>query len=442
MSGNVVVTISVILAQNKVESMKAQLLTAAAASTILVTGVGAASAQVMDTQSQRNVGVLDRPRPDYDAAGLRAGAFIILPRLTTTLDFDDNIYAGSTAKTSDTVVLLQPEVTVRSDWSRNMIEGYARATFNEYASHSSENTTEFEVRGDGRYDIAEDSNLNAGVRYARLMEPRYLSTTTQDVRHPVQYDLSGLNFGGVDTFNRLRLIGNVQLLQYSYDNAQNLLGQSVLEKDRDRTEWVETGRVEYAYSPDTALFVSGSLNQRNYRLQPPAALFDRTSSGYDLTAGARVDLSHLARGEFAVGYLNQDYNSSVFQSVSGLSLHGKVDFFATPLTTVTLVADRAVGDAADPRSSGYLTTNGGVEVDHELMRNVILLAKASYGHDEYKGIQRTDDRWNARLGATYLVNRNVGVSVYYDYVDISSSGNDRINSYKVNKLLVSLVLQR
>ncbi len=97
--------------------MKAQLLSAAAVSAILVTaaGVSAASAQVMDPQTQRNVGVMDRPRPDYDAAGMRSGAFIILPRLTTTVDFDDNIYAGSTTKTSDTVVLLQPEVTVRSD---------------------------------------------------------------------------------------------------------------------------------------------------------------------------------------------------------------------------------------------------------------------------------------------------------------------------------------
>jgi hypothetical protein len=105
-------------------------------------------------------------------------------------------------------------------------------------------------------------------------------------------------------------------------------------------------------------------------------------------------------------------------------------------------ADRAVGDAADPRASGYLTTDVGAEVDHELRRNIILTAKVSYGRDEYKGIQRTDDRWNARIGATYLLNRNVGVSIHYDYLDISSSGGDRINSYKVNQLLVSLVLQR
>jgi hypothetical protein len=424
--------------------MRAQLLSATAMSVFLAigAGVGAASAQAMDPQTQRNVGVLDRPRPDYDAAGMRSGAFVILPRLTTTVDFDDNIYAGSTQKTSDTVVLIQPEVTVRSDWSRNMIEGYARAAFSEYASHSSENTTEFEVRGNGRFDIADDSNLNGGARYARLMEPRYLSTTTQNVRHPVRYDLSGLNFGGVQTFNRLRLVGDVKLMDYSYDNAQNTLGQSVLEQDRDRTEWFESGRVEYAYSPDTALFVAGSLNQRSYRLKPPASLFNRDSNGFDLAAGARLDLSHLARGEFQLGYLSQDYDSNLFHSVNGVSMHGKVDFFATPLTTVTVSADRAVGDAADPRASGYLTTDVGAEVDHELRRNIILTAKVSYGRDEYKGIQRTDDRWNARIGATYLLNRNVGVSIHYDYLDISSSGGDRINSYKVNQLLVSLVLQR
>ncbi len=410
-------------------------------------GGGSAFAQTFDPAAataspQRNEGVLDRVRPDYDATGLRDGAFIILPKITTTLDLDDNIYAGSTTKTSDTVVLIQPEVTIRSDWSRNLVEAYARATFDEYASNGSENTSEYELRLAGRYDLGDASNVNGGAQFAHLMEPRYLTTTTQNVRHPVQFDLTDLHFGGVQVFNRLRLIEGVELQDYSYNNASTVLGAPVLEKDRNRTEWLESGRAEYAVSPDTSVFLLGELNQRSYKLKPPSSLYDRDSNGYVLSAGVRLDLSHLARGEVRVGYLNQSYSSSVFRTVDGLSLHGKVDFFLSPLTTTTVTADRSVGDAADPRASSFVTTNGGVEIDHELRRNVILLGRVFYARDEYKGIDRQDDRWGARIGGSYLLNRNIGVSVYYNYIDISSAGLDKINSYRVNELLVSLVLQR
>jgi len=222
----------------------------------------------------------------------------------------------------------------------------------------------------------------------------------------------------------------------------NGAGAFVLEQDQDRTEWAESVRAEYAYSLDTALFVSGALNQRSYRLQPPASFLNRDASGFTLTAGARLDLTHLMRGEFQVGYLKEDYTSHVFSSVSGLSLDGRVNVFVTPLTTVVVTADRSVGDAADPRSSGYVTTNGGIEVDHELRRNVILMGRVFAAHDDYRGIDRADDRWSVRVGGNYLINRNLGVSLYFDHIDISSSGVDRLNGYQVNQVLLSLVLQR
>jgi hypothetical protein len=384
---------------------------------------------------------MDRPRPDYDARGLLWGAFVVLPRLTTTVDFDDNVFATS-QKTSDTIVQLQPEVTVRSDWSRNAVEAYARASVNQYLSHGTENTTDVLVRGSGRYDLGEASNVNASAQYGWLTEPRYSTNTTQSVRHPVQDRQGEVRLGGVMALDRVRVVGDVRLDDYRFDNNVNGAGAFVLERDQDRTEWAESVRAEYAYSLDTALFVSGALNQRNYRLQPPASVFNRDASGFTLAAGARLDLTHLMRGEFQVGYLKEDYSSHVFSSVSGLSLDGRVNVFVTPLTTVVLTVDRTVGDSADPRSSGYVTTNGGIEVDHELRRNVILMGRVFAAHDDYRGIDRADDRWSVRVGGNYLINRNLGVSLYFDHIDISSSGVDRLNGYQVNQVLLSLVLQR
>ena len=423
--------------------MEMKCVAVAVATGLVGLGFGQAMAQSMDPAlgPQRNVGVLDRPRPDYDARGILWRSFVVLPRITTTADFDDNVYA-STSKSSDTIFQVQPEVTVRSDWSRSMVEGYARASINQYASHSTENTTDIVFRGAGRYDLGDASNLTAVAQYASLTEPRYSTNTTQSVRNPVQYQLGELNLGGAWALNRIRLVGSVRVAEYRFENTVNGAGQFVLEQDQDRAEWSETGRVEYAYSPDTAFFISGSLTQRFYRLHPPESFFDRDATGFNIASGVRLDLTHLVRGEFQVGYLNEDYKSKSFQSVSGVSLDGRVNFFLSPLTTVVFTANRSVGDAADPRSSGFITNNAGVEVDHELLRNVILMAKTFYARDDFRGIDRKDDRWTIRAGGNYLINRNLGASLYFDHIDISSAGVNRLNGYQVNQLLLSVTLQR
>ena len=63
-------------------------------------------------------------------------------------------------------------------------------------------------------------------------------------------------------------------------------------------------------------------------------------------------------------------------------------------------------------------------------------------HDDYRGIDRTDDRWTARVGGTWLVNRMVGVGLFFDHIDVGSKGTAAIPDYAVNQILLSLVIQR
>jgi len=65
------------------------------------------------------------------------------------------------------------------------------------------------------------------------------------------------------------------------------------------------------------------------------------------------------------------------------------------LTTVNLSASRSVQEPVDITASGYLSSNVGIRVDHELFRNILLSARAGYGQDLYKGASRTDNRANA-----------------------------------------------
>ena len=403
-------------------------------------------AEVTTTDSNfardRNVSVLQRPRPDYEAPGIPAGGFNFYPRVVTDVVRDDNIYAGQNTQVADWIFRVKPEAALQSNWSRHALAIFAHAIFNRYATYSTEDTTDYGVGGSARIDIVRGSNMFGGASFDRLTEPRSAPTSPGAATRPIRYDLWQGNFGAVHEFNRMRVSGRVNYFNYNYDNAVNNAGGVLLQDDRDRQMWTENGRAEYAVSPDTSVYVSATFNQRNYRLMPPASAFQRDSHGYDVAVGANFDITNVIRGEIQVGYLDQAYKDPRFSAdINGIGFKAGVDWFVTQLTTVNFSASRSVEEAVGVAASGYLSTNVGVKVDHELLRNVLLSAYGNYGHDAYKAADRTDKRGGAGVAATYLVNRNVGLRLGYDWLKLDSTGVARNPSYNDNRVTGSLTFQ-
>ncbi len=118
-----------------------------------------------------------------------------------------------------------------------------------------------------------------------------------------------------------------------------------------------------------------------------------------------------------------------------------MDWFPTELTTVNLNGSRTIEDPVDAGSQAYISTNLSAGVDHELLRNVLLSAQASYGKDNYETINRDDKRTGFNASATYLMNRNVGLILTYTYLKQDSSGAARGASFNDNKIAASVALQ-
>lgn len=54
-----------------------------------------------DFDRGRNTAVFERARPEYDALGIRAGGFLVLPSLETTAGVTNNVFLNSTNTSSD-----------------------------------------------------------------------------------------------------------------------------------------------------------------------------------------------------------------------------------------------------------------------------------------------------------------------------------------------------
>mgnify|MGYP002620185229 CR=1 FL=1 len=415
-------------------------LTATAAATGSITLHGEASAQWL-WDRDRNVSVTQRPRAEYDALGVRSGAFIWRPRADLGIEHNDNIFATATAEQSDTIFVINPSLSVDTTWSTHAFSAFANVLHREYSDFSDESTTDYSFGTSGRIDIVRGSSISASASHSRGTEPRTSAGAAGSTTEPIRFDTTNFAIGGDHVFNRLRLRGGYDVSKADYDDAPLIGGGIASQGFRDRTQHRFTARADYAVSPDTALFARYRHNERDYRLSPPAIPAARDSDGYTFDVGVEFDLGGLARGEIGLGYMKQKYDDPGFTDSEGFSIEGLVEWFPTQLTTVTLSAQRNIEDSGIAAAAGYIGTSFAAQLDHELRRNIILTGRIDYGNDDYQGIDREDERWGATIAATYLMNRNVGIRAGYNYVDQRSSGAAGNRDFSVNRFTVGLVLQ-
>lgn len=408
----------------------------AAGSTVLLVAAGALAQsspprtpQEYEFREYREPGrydtVIDRDRPGYDPMGVRAGGFFIYPEVSVTEFFRDNIFYTPSDKEEDFITVISPSIRAQSNWNVHSLTFYADADYGHYLINDDEEYFDWRTGVDGRLDIQRDLNLSGGASVAQLHEPRS-SPDQAGAEEPVTYMRYSGDAALSKSFNRLstRIGGEVDV--YRYDDVPASGGGTFDSDDRDRTVSRGITRVGYEVSPRFEPFVEASVNDRSYRLSRDDAGNKRDSWGWETVVGADFDLTGVTYGELYVGYLEQYYENSSFDTISGVSFGGNVTWNPSRLTTVTFGAARTVEETTVSGASGALQTELEVQVDHELRRNIILTADARAARRDYDGISREDDLANAGLSMRYLFNRFLEFHGGYSYAlrDSNESGED------------------
>ncbi|MEP2827778.1 outer membrane beta-barrel protein [Parvibaculum sp.] len=394
---------------------------AIAATAFYVGPINSVGAQDLEITDNRNVSVRDRVRPGYDAVGMRAGAFTVFPEASVTGTFDDNIYATDTNTESDFITTLAARLSASSNWSRHSLNLRAGLAQKLYADNNDEDRLDWDVGADGRLDLTRDTNVTGGVSYAELSEDRGAPNAIGLAAEPTEYSLLEGNAALNHRFNRVTTRLGATYSDYDYDTVP-LTGGGALNQDfRDREEYTQFLRLGYDVSPDTNVYVQGTINQREYDQKPPVVALNRDSDGYAVVGGADFRLTNLAQGGVFVGYQSQDYDDPTLPEIDSIAFGANVDWFVTPLTTIRFEAASSIQETIAAGASGYTDSSVGFRVDHELMRNVIVGASAGFANQDFEGIARDDDIVRAGLGVDYLLNRNFSIRLGYDYTDRDSS---------------------
>jgi hypothetical protein len=392
---------------------------------LLPTHALAQTQQTNEVMNDQPVSVRGRDRPEYDAPGRRLGAFNLSASLDLAVASTDNLFAapaGDPSNVNDIIYTIAPTARLESDWSRHMLAIEGGATFRSHQDFSNEDANDHYVRGLGRLDVSDSTQLRGSARVAHQVTPR-TDPDSPFIGDPVEFDRVDTGVGVSHRFARFRVSADATRSEFDYDGVQSF---------RDNEENALRARLDAELTPRVGLMLQASADEREYDNSPQ---FD--SEGQAYLVGVTLD-TDLMRGEVAVGQFERDY-AGVAQTFDGVAVSGRVEWYITPLTTITVDARRDADDQIGAASGEpYITQEYGLRVDHELQRNVILTGAVRAGERDYETIVRKDEFIEWELGADYMLNPHAVARFRYEYDEVDSPA---YRNYDASRFTLGLTLR-
>jgi hypothetical protein len=385
--------------------------------------------------------VSQRPRPELDPLGLRVSDFFWFPRAEFDEVYNSNIFAAPSPTTSDLITVLQPSFDLLSSFPRNALNLHGSAAAQFYAGHPAQNTQDGFIGTDGRLDVTAGSSLFGSAQAAHLHVPRTSTNSPVAAAQPVTYWLYTANAGYRQTGLRLGYQADIAVQNTQYDAVPAVRGGILPQSPSDTTISQAALRGSYELVPDYQGYIRAAGNLTDYTHTVPGGV-RFNSTGYRADLGLQILPRHILSGEIYAGYLSQIYQVSGLGSISGFDAGGRLVYNVTRLTTATFTGLRTVipsNPTIGTTGTSYLATTVGGNVDHELLRNILLNASAGYENDTYLGISRTDNILSFGAGFKYLLNRNLYLGGLYGFQQRNSTVAG--SGYTQNILMVRLSTQ-
>jgi hypothetical protein len=360
------------------------------------------------------VDVALRQHPEYDPQLLDVGSFWLIPNINVAANYNDNILAQDINKQGDAFLTIAPDLQIISNWSRDklILDLFARRDV--YARLTNENASTIGLKGNGNWDFAADTNVKMTFLAEKLPEVLSQLGSFRGAGKPVNYtELNG-------TLELNHQLGDLDLhldtaaTRYAYSSIK--IGQTLYDQRyRNTTVFKTQATALYSITPQTSIGVTVSYVKANYDLRPGQSdlmagmELDRRYQEYRIDGVVRIQPTDLFSGTLELGYFHRHYDDSTLISPSGLDIRMDLLYNITPLTSITLHADRTNFEYAELNYVGTTQYSERLQINHELFRPLLLTFLIS--HDTYKanGPGFPGVEWMSQLTARYLVNRAITV---------------------------------
>jgi hypothetical protein len=366
---------------------------------------------------EQGVTILSRLRPLYDDANVRVGDFVLSPTLDEGVGFNSNV-VGTPSGPSSAYLETSPALTASSDWSRDRLGAAVSLNSYNYFNTPKQNVTDVSGSIGGGYTIGRE-DLTLAYSHQSLYES---GTTIGAVPslEPVHYQVDDARSDYTFDLGRLSLTPNLDVSQYSFDNAM-ILGVPTDQQYRDRV--IAVGGVTARYDlggQEGALLVAQGVD--SHYLEPQPGQPSNNSKSALLLAGLEFHAAGVWRYRLLAGIEVRDFQSALYGTRVAPDIEASVIYTPTGLTTLTSTLSRTIESPESEGTGGYNYTAASLVVDHEYLRNVLLEGRASLQAAQFLQGGGTQTAYSLGAGVTWLLNRHMRLSANYDFTQQQSSG--------------------
>ncbi|WP_448188433.1 outer membrane beta-barrel protein [Azospirillum sp. sgz301742] len=341
-----------------------------------------------------------RVHDSYQPKGIELGEFLLLPKIDVDEMYNTNFYATENDKKSEFITAIRPELKLRSRFREHALNVVVQAEQYLHRKYTHDNRLDLQAEADGRYDFSTETQANGYVRLFSQHEDRGSPDDTRGLE-PAQTRGAINRFGVKHQFGRFTVGGDVGLNRRVFNSVETSAGTTISNQDRDRWESEARVRGGYEFIPGYAAITEASINSRRYDDRFDRRGFERSSHGYRIETGVGVDVSQLIRGDFLVGYLQQDYRDPRLSDPQGLSFRATFNWTPSTLTVVVPSLERTVNETTTTGASAMVRNGFSLLVRHELERNIVLTGYAGVFYDQYSGLEQSSWTYEGRARATY-----------------------------------------
>ncbi|WNO54524.1 outer membrane beta-barrel protein [Stakelama saccharophila] len=354
----------------------------------------------------RGTPVRDRRHPEYAAPGLQLGSWKLSAQAGASVSYDSNVLRDADLDSKGDFYSRAFAVAgIASDWGRHSLGLSANFSHRFYGTYASKDGSEYSVDASGRLDVAQRSDLTLDARHSREIVEPFRSGGITGLLTQVRFDEDEVEGGGTFRGGRVELGGSAMLGRRRYVDAITVAGDRLDQSYRDYDRMRLEASAAYLLTGANAVFLSYTRDRRRYTNSIASVSPDVTTQ--ELIGGIRGEITPLIRGQIGIGVLRSDYDDPALPTTTVLGLNSKITWLPTELTTVTLLGVREQEGSVRQSDGGYIATRFRAQVDHELLRNLLLLGQLEYEHDDYRATSRIDDIYRVTLGADWSVDHHL-----------------------------------
>lgn len=364
-------------------------------------------------QSDLNMSVRTRKHPEYDPLNVRVGDFVVNPSLTTSVEYDDNVYETDSNEVDDVLFTNNAEIGVKSDFLHHQIDAKFSAEDGRYKDNDTEDYNDYKAYLGGRIDLTDQLQIPLGISYAR-----------EHTKRDAPDDRAGIEptvFDEVSMLSGIRYIGYMYDITYkslvsklAYRDNVSDLGSEIYNGDRDRTELSNTLTIGLSENYEVSPFIYVGLKNVDYDDTVDDFGVNRDSNGWDAGIGANIQLSGVTSSTFRVGTVHREFDDPSLEAIESIVYGIDLNWEPSTLMDISLTGQRYVDEAALADTSASINSVIGLGVTYEFAPNLYLYPEVQYLIKDYQSADnRKIERLNSGASFVYKFNQNIWGTLMY-----------------------------